>query len=104
FPKPLDSPEYCFYLTTETCGAARLRFDDFSGHSDPQRVPAPPKTPDAVAVLRARLDAGDSAAMLPLFEAARDESEPMMRDSREALRPVAAHVAIVTGSSVQRLL
>lgn len=104
FPKPLNSPEYCFYLTTETCGAARLRFDEHTREMPSQPVAHSPARPDDVAALHARLNAGDAAAMLPLLAAAGDESNALALDARAALRPVASRIATITGAPVQRLL
>jgi hypothetical protein len=104
FPKPLDSPEYCFYLTTETCGAARLQFNVHAAPTTSQTIAQGPRTAGEIAALRARLEVGDASAMLPLLAAVSDEENPLGRDARSALQPVAVHLAVVTGSQVQRLL
>ena len=104
FPRPLSSPDYCFYLTTETCGAARLHFANLpDAVASPRPAPAPGDIQE-IAALRGRLDSGDAAAMRPLLALAADETSPLASAARDAVRPIASHIAKVTGSPVQRLL
>src|SRR5439155_14044300 len=87
FPRPLDDPAYCFYLTTIDCGAARLRFHGSQGSAaaadseQTRALSAEPTTAVAgseqreipaaggIATAIRRLESGDASAAETLFRA-----------------------------------
>lgn len=98
FPKPLNDPSYCFYLSSVDCGAARLRFR--MTDTNPVDVPGPVDLVEA----GARMDAGSASAAMPLFGAVlAAETEPAGKAS-EALLPIVQYMARATGAPVQSIL
>lgn len=104
FPKPLDDPGYCFYLTTVDCGAAKLRFQ--AGHSPGQVTPFADQVFDPITLneAAARLDAGHASAAGPLFSAAISTESESAAKASESLRPILQYMARATGSPVQSIL
>jgi len=120
FPRPLNDPSYCFYLSSENCGAARLRFQPLPGQQTDGKgvrsllcsAPVGPfrqKTPDPFSHPdldddAGLLNVGRAEAALPLFEAAMSSDESLAKQADMALRPVVAYMADVLGSPVRPLL
>jgi hypothetical protein len=120
FPRPLSDPTYCFYLTSQNCGAARIRFK--GGSADKGRRAsaraAPPleekMQPNKQIILTpfsrdaeacgTLLWGGHAVAALPLFEMAMSDDPVAAKRADMALRPVVAYTANVLGSPVQPLL
>lgn len=95
FPRPLDDPRYCFYLTSKTCGAMRVRFGD-----RPLAKVRPYDLPD-LQTARAMLDGGHARAAAFLFDAVEGGSE---KEAAGLLVPVCRTMAIAKGAAVQPLL
>lgn len=110
FPRRLSDPTYCFYLTSQNCGAARIRFMDEST-AEARQVPSgeaqkrilTPSYQDTQAYAEP-LSGGHAAAALPLFERAISEEPVAAKRADMALRPMVAYMANVLGSPVQPLL
>ncbi|HKQ46838.1 MAG TPA: hypothetical protein VJZ71_02075 [Phycisphaerae bacterium] len=98
FPRPLNDPSYCFYLTSVDCGAARLRF-----RTTGQQLADVPSSLNLIEA-GAQLDAGHASAAMPLFGAVlSNEVEPAGKAS-ESLFPVVQYMARATGAPVQSIL
>jgi len=111
FREPLASPQYCFYVTTPDCAAARLRFRAAPPFAAQLAEPAPATSAgdvlaDIGAVRRAgeRLAAGDSTAAQALFATIAAGKEPLAAAAEPALRPVLEYVARATAAPVQDLV
>jgi hypothetical protein len=92
FPRPLSDPRYCFYLTTQACGAARLRWA--TGDADPMGRAPVPKPPADLAVAAAMLEGGHAEAAGPLFDAR----------AEGPLRPMLRYLTAALGSPLQAAL
>ncbi len=104
FPRPLNDPGYCFYLTSVECGAAKLRF---KGGSSPNLLSSVSgQVPDAIALneAAARLDGGAVDAAGPLFAAVVSHEPALADQASGSLRPVLQYIARSTGSPVQSIL
>lgn len=99
FRKPLSDPAYCFYLATEHCAAARIRFS-----SPPVSAVAPIMRPDEIDSAAARLDDGDAQAGARLLRAALSDKPELARRAASAVRPVADLIARAYGAPVMGLL
>jgi len=116
FPKPLNDPSYCFYLTTRNCGAARIRFEREKGvrslfsqrPSDyGSRQEGLKKASDPIFTTKTCADllvAGHAEAASPLFETAMSADAVEAKQADMALRLVVAWMADVLGAPVQPLL
>ncbi|RIK62969.1 MAG: hypothetical protein DCC65_16645 [Planctomycetota bacterium] len=105
FPRPLQDPGYCFYLTTKVCGAARLRFGPardggVTARHDPARI----ESLEDLDRHAGRLSGGRAAAADPLFDAASSSNAELADRAASALQPVVRHMAGVLGAPVQALL
>jgi hypothetical protein len=79
FPRPLDDPSYCFYVSTADCGALRLNFDHIrdAGRPAPPLVPQqPPGAASAVAELADRVWRDSHPAAIDSVFAALESSAP----------------------------
>ncbi|HSW43975.1 MAG TPA: hypothetical protein VLM89_00195 [Phycisphaerae bacterium] len=124
FPRPLNDPFYCFYLSSENCGAARLRFAPYRSEPQAPATGTSPQSPlaasqspaghsltkraiaDSIALADAAslLNAGCASAALPLFEAAASDDPAIARQADNALRPAVAWMADALGSPARPLL
>jgi hypothetical protein len=121
FPRRLDDPAYCFYLTSIDCGAARLRFGGNRPHASAAGSAArpggagPSGTPigaagtaqDATHELSAaisRLETGDASAAEVVFRGRRAQDWNAFARATESFRRVAGAVAQATGSRLQDVL
>ncbi len=102
FPRPLSDPNYCFYLSSADCDAARLRFSDSAAGES--ATTAGPLDMGAVAEAARRLDAGEAAAGEALLATAAHSDEAAARAAREAIRPAVRWMAAALGAPVQSML
>lgn len=104
FPRPLNDPGYCFYLTSVECGAAKLRFK--GGSSRGPFSPVSDQVPDDLGLneAAARLDGGHVDAAGPMFAAVLSKEAPIAGQASDSLRPVLQYIARATGSPVQFIL
>jgi hypothetical protein len=107
FPKPLNDPSYCFYVTTTECGAAKLRFRNGMKPAM-QEAQAAGTNLDRIdvsgAVIEAaqnELEAGRASAAKVLFAAGRGGDENLARKAEAGIRPVGKFIAAATGSTIQ---
>lgn len=105
FPRPLHDPGYCFYLASEECGAARIRFRPMSSQAArPVASKALASNPEDIDVFAGMLLGGRAEAAMPLFDAAASGREGVSVQAAASLMPVIRHMATVLGSPVQPLL
>ena len=99
FPKPLADPDYCFYLTSADCGAARLRFKSRTAAVEPGRPLGPVELIDAAALL----DGAHASAAEPLFAAILSTQTSDSEITAVSIRPVLEYMARATGATVQSI-
>lgn len=102
FDRPLASPEYSFYVTTQQSGAARVRFWG-TPPAIPGEIPPPAGLQDLTEAAR-RLEGGDPTAASPLFSAARSADPQVASVAEPVLRRVIGTVATALAAPVQELL
>lgn len=117
FQAPLTSPEYAFYLTTNQCGAARVRFTgdaaSLAAASTPAAVEIPIGRGDVAAGLRtgraeienaaAALEVGNASAAATLFTAAASDDTTLRGSARTALQRHVEPVLAALGAPLQGL-
>lgn len=112
FPRRLDDPRYCFYLTTIDCGATRLRFRGGLPEPASDAVAAAPAdgrdgssaaATDAAGLADAiaRLKGGDAGAAEAIFDALGAADPAVVGAAEDAIRTVGGWAAQATGSRFQ---
>jgi len=104
FPRPLADARYFFYMTTNQCAAARVKFWGPEPPHDPTTAPRRTVGLEDVKDAGRRLASGRAGAAGTLF-AAMESDDPQVRSAAWAgLGPVARLVAKALASPVQDLL
>ncbi len=104
FHRPLASPEYCFYLTTNRQAAVRVHFWE---SQEPAAALSPQPGDGAVEQVQAavkRLHAGEAAAANILFEAMNSDDAEVRAVAVTEFRRVALPVSQALASPIQELL
>ncbi len=101
FHQPLASSRYCFYITTQECGAARLRFPVGGVVNRPQLPAAGPLQRADIERAGRELAAGRAEAAGALFTAAQSDDTTLRSAAEDALRRVGRTVALALASPVQ---